>query len=121
MSPGNVLPVALDTSYGVSYARWYLTNGAEGKRPHEEDMVRALDLLRAAPSLPRAERTKSAQEIWRLAVDNQWAIGLVGQAGAVMGIMVAKNDLGNTPSAYANINLTWPPSIARPVQFYWKK
>jgi hypothetical protein len=28
--------------------------------------------------------------------------------------------MGNTPSAYANINLTWPPSIARPVQFYFK-
>jgi hypothetical protein len=37
-----------------------------------------------------------------------------------MGIMIAKNNMGNTPSAYANINLTWPPSIARPVQFYFK-
>ena len=45
---------------------------------------------------------------------------MTGQAGAVMGIMIAKNTMGNTPSAYANINLTWPPSIARPVQFYFK-
>ena len=33
--------------------------------------------------------------------------------------MIAKNSMGNTPSAYANINLTWPPSIAAG-QFFFK-
>ena len=119
VSPGNVLPVALDTSFGPAYARWYLTSGAEGKKPHE-DMVRALELLRAAPSQPQAERIKAAQEIWRLHVDNQWAIGLVGQAGAVMGIRVVKNNLGNVPERFGTIRDTRQPGAAHPEMFFFK-
>jgi hypothetical protein len=44
----------------------------------------------------------------------------VGQSGAVEGIQIAKANLGNVPSAYANINLSWPPNISRPATYYWK-
>jgi len=45
---------------------------------------------------------------------------VVGQSGAVQGIMVTKETMGNVPERFANVNLTWPPSIARPVTFYFK-
>ena len=98
VSPGNVIPIALDTSFGPAYGCWYLTNGAEGKQPAEPEMVQAMDLLRKAPRLPENERVKAAQEIWRRAIDAQWSIGLVGQGGAVMGIRVVKNPSATCPS-----------------------
>ena len=84
-------------------------------------MKKVMDLDKKAYGQEDKDRIETGKEMWRTALEAMWYIGGVGQAGAVQGIMVAKNDLGNTPSAYANINLTWPPSISRPVTFYWKK
>ena len=120
VSPGNVLPIALDTSFGPAYGRWFLTNGAEGKQPAEPEMVQAMDLLRKAPGLPENERVKAAQEIWRRAIDAQWSIGLVGQGGAVMGIRVVKNTLGNVPERFGTIRDTRQPGAAHPEMFYFK-
>jgi peptide/nickel transport system substrate-binding protein len=120
VSPGNVLPIALDTSFGPAYGRWYLTNGAEGKQPAEPEMVQAMDLLRKAPGLPASERVKAAQEIWRRAIDAQWSIGLVGQGGAVMGVRVVKNTLGNVPERFGTIRDTRQPGAAHPEMFYFK-
>ena len=120
VSPGNVLPIANDTSFGPAYGRWFLTNGAEGKQPAEPEMVQAMDLLRKAPGLPENERVKAAQEIWRRAIDAQWSIGLVGQGGAVMGIRVVKNSLGNVPERFGTIRDTRQPGAAHPEMFYFK-
>ena len=120
VSPSNVIPVALDTSFGPAYGRWFLTNGAEGTRPDDADLVKAMDLLRKAPGQPTAERLKSAQEIWRLAIDAQWSIGLVGQGGAVMGVRVVKNALGNVPERFGTIRDTRQPGAAHPEMFFFK-
>ena len=37
-------------------------------------------MLRGAATLPEVERNKNAQEIWKLAVEQVWSIGLVGQS-----------------------------------------
>jgi peptide/nickel transport system substrate-binding protein len=120
VSPGNVIPVAADSSFGPAYGRWFVTNGAEGKQPAEPEMVRAMELLRKAPGLPEQERTRAAQEIWRLAIDAQWSIGLVGQGGAVMGVRVVKNTVGNVPERFGTIRDTRQPGAAHPEMFYFK-
>ncbi|MDP8923373.1 MAG: ABC transporter substrate-binding protein, partial [Chloroflexota bacterium] len=117
---GWIFPADGNSWWSPEYGKWYQSDGAAGREP-PEPMRKCMELTKQAFGQQEAERIETGKEIWRIALDAVWYIGGVGQAGAVMGIMIAKNDLGNTPSAYANINLTWPPSIARPVQFYWKK
>ncbi|MGE4047184.1 MAG: ABC transporter substrate-binding protein, partial [Acetobacteraceae bacterium] len=78
-----VLPVDPATSLnGAAHALWYTTNGAQGIAPTEPEQLKAFSLYRSAASLPEAERIKVAQEIWKLAADQVWSIGLVGLSPA---------------------------------------
>ena len=120
MDSGWIIPINGNSWWSPEYGKWYASNGSAGREP-PPPMKKVMELAKAAYGMQDAERVAAGKEMWRITLDDVWYIGVVGQAGAVQGIMIAKNDLGNTPSAYANINLTWPPSIARPVQFYWKK
>jgi peptide/nickel transport system substrate-binding protein len=105
--------------WSPEYGKWFASDGAQGHEPPAA-MKKCMELMKAAYGQEEKQRIETGKEIWRTHLDDVWYIGGVGQAGAVMGIMIAKNTMGNTPSAYANINLTWPPSIGRPVQFYFK-
>jgi peptide/nickel transport system substrate-binding protein len=116
---GWIFPANGNSWYSPEYGKWYASSGSAGHEP-PEPMKKCMDLAQKAYGQKDAERIETGKELWRTALDAVWYIGVTGQAGAVMGIMIAKNYMGNTPSAYANINLTWPPSIARPVQFYFK-
>jgi peptide/nickel transport system substrate-binding protein len=116
---GWIIPINAGSWWSPEYGKWYQSNGAAGHEPPPA-MKKCMELAKKAYGLQEAERIEAGKEMWRTHLDDVWYIGVTGQAGAVMGIMVAKNNMGNTPSAYANINLTWPPSIARPVQFYFK-
>ena len=83
-------------------------------------MRRMMAMWKQAFGVPEAEQIRLGKEIWKIACEELWYIGVVGQSGAVQGIMVAKNNMGNVPERFTNVNLTWPPSIARPVTFYFK-
>jgi len=117
---GWIIPVDGNSWWSPEYGKWFASGGSAGREP-PPPMKKCMELTKLAYGQTDAQRVETGKEIWRTHLDDGWYIGVTGQAGAVQGIMIAKNDLGNTPSAYANINLTWPPSIGRPVQFYWKK
>jgi peptide/nickel transport system substrate-binding protein len=117
---GWVFPIDSNSWHMPEAGRWFQSNGAQGKEP-PAPMKQAMDMWKQAFGQPPDEQVRLGKEIWKLAIDTQWTIGVVGQSGAVEGIQVAKVDLGNVPSAYANINLSWPPSITRPATYYWKK
>jgi peptide/nickel transport system substrate-binding protein len=117
---GWAYPVNGNSWYSPEYGKWFASDGAAGKEPPEA-MKKAMELSKKAYGQEEKDRIETGKEMWRTMLDAVWYIGGVGQAGAVMGIMIAKNDMGNTPTGYANINLTWPPSISRPCTFYWKK
>ncbi|MCC7367087.1 MAG: ABC transporter substrate-binding protein [Chloroflexi bacterium] len=117
---GWIFPIDSTSWYMPEAGRWFQSNGAQGKEP-PGPMKQAMEMWKQAFGVPAEEQVKMGKEIWKIALETQWAIGVVGQSGAVEGIQVAKNDLGNVPSAYANINLSWPPNISRPVTYYWKK
>ena len=116
---GWIIPVDGNSWWSPEYGKWFQSGGSAGKEPPPA-MKKCMELTKAAYGQDEKQRIETGKEIWRTHLEDGWYIGGVGQAGAVMGIMIAKNNVGNTPSAYANINLTWPPSIARPVQFYFK-
>src|SRR3712207_3409803 len=93
------------------------------RRPPRSTLFPYTTLFRSwkqAFGVPEAEQIRLGKEIWKIACEELWYIGVVGQSGAVQGIMVAKNNMGNVPERFANVNLTWPPSITRPVTFYFK-
>jgi peptide/nickel transport system substrate-binding protein len=117
---GWIYPTNGGSWWSPEYGKWYGSGGSAGREPPEA-MKKVMELAKNAYGMQEAEKVAAGKEMWRIALDAVWYIGVAGQAGAVEGIQIAKTDLGNVPSAFANINLTWPPSIARPVQFYWKK
>ncbi len=119
--PRNVLPVdPIECFYGMPIARWYATNGREGKPPADPELRRALELFRSAPSKKEEERRKIAQEVWRILVDNQLVIATVGLSPAAMGVRIVNRGLGNIPARQVNAQHARTPCISHPETFYFK-
>jgi peptide/nickel transport system substrate-binding protein len=106
---------------GVGHAKWYASNGASGLKPESAEMLKAYDLLRSASSAPEQERNKIAQEIWKLAVDQVWTIGLVGLSPSYMGTRVVNLKLENVPERVCTSQHCRTPWSARPDQWYFKQ
>jgi peptide/nickel transport system permease protein len=81
--PRYALPVdPAQSLLGQPIARWYASNGAQGKAPKDPQLLKVLEMFRSAPGKKAPERRKLAQEIWKILVDEQWSIGTVGQSPA---------------------------------------
>ena len=74
-----------------------MTNGEEGMKPNDEAMIEAIELYSQAGGQTTEESNATAQEIWKIIVDNVFSIGTVGVSPAVMGIRIVKNTMGNIP------------------------
>ena len=119
--PANALPV--DPVYahlGYPIARWYASNGEQGKEPKDPHLQKALELLRTAAGKKPQERYKIAQEIWKIIVDEQISIGTVGQSPAVMGVRIVSKKLGNIPAREVNAQHARTPCSSHPTTFYFK-
>ncbi|MDN3567210.1 ABC transporter substrate-binding protein [Paeniroseomonas aquatica] len=119
--PRYALPV--DPTAGVmgnAYALWFASNGARGTEPPEPEMRRAHALLRDAAGQREAERHRTAQEIWKLAVEQQWGIGLVGLSPAFMGVRVVSDRLENVPGRTGISQHIRTPWGAHPEQWYFR-
>ena len=75
---------------------------------------------REAFGVPREERIALAKEIWAIAADEVYIIGVIGLGPASMGVRIAKTDLGNIPSRMYNSPDGKTPGISRTMTFYWK-
>jgi hypothetical protein len=73
-----------------------------GKKPEDPEMLRAMDLFREAFGASEEKRVANAKEIWKIAVEQMWSIGTVGQSPAVMGVRIVKNNMGNVPDRTVN-------------------
>lgn len=71
-------------------------------------------------TVDRDTRIELGQEIWRMHLENVYAIGTVGLSPASMGVRITSLDMGNVASRMYNSPATKQPSIARPVTFYFK-
>ena len=117
----HALPVdAAECHMGMAFAKWFNTNGAQGKKPDDPEMLRAMDLFRAAPGKKEDEQIASAKEIWKIIVEQQWSIGTVGQSPAFMGVRVVKNNMGNIPARQVNAQHARTPGSSFPATFYFK-
>ena len=119
--PRHVLPVdAAEAHMGMAFARWYASGGKSGAKPDDPEMIKAFDLFRAAYGMNDADRTKAAKEIWKIAVEQEWSIGTVGQSPAFMGVRIVKNNMGNIPSRQINAQHVRTPHSSWPETFYFK-
>jgi len=119
--PTHVLPVdPVQCPIGTPFARWYASNGAQGKKPTSPEMLQVLDLFRSAPTKKEPERIKLAQEIWKILVKECWGIGTVGISPAWMGVRISKNTMGNIPDREANSQNGRTPNTSHPATFYFK-
>jgi peptide/nickel transport system substrate-binding protein len=119
--PRHVLPVdPAECHVGMPFARWYASNGTQGKKPTNPEMLRAFDLYRSASGKKEAERTKIAQEIWKIIVEECWVIGTVGLSPAFMGVRIVKNNMGNIPARQTNAQHARTPNTSHPATFFFK-
>lgn len=105
---------------GMAFAKWYASNGEQGTKPSDPEMLRAFDLYREAFGLDEAGQIKNAQEIWKIVVEQQWSIGTVGQSPAFMGVRIVKNNVGNIPQRQVNAQHARTPCTSQPITFFFK-
>jgi peptide/nickel transport system substrate-binding protein len=119
--PRHVLPVdPAECHLGMLFARWYASNGTQGKKPTNPEMLRAMELYRSAAGKKEPERIKIAQEIWKILCEECWVIGTVGLSPAFMGVRVVKNNMGNIPARQTNAQHTRTPNTSHPATFFFK-
>ena len=68
--------------------------------------------------MPEEEQIKLGKEIWAIAADEVYTIGVIGLAAAVGGVRIFKNNMGNIPARQYNSPDGKTPGISRPVTFY---
>jgi len=119
--PRHALPLdPVEALLGTPIARWYASNGAQGKGPKDPRMISALELYRSANGKKTQERYKIAQDIWKILVDEQYSIGTVGLSPATMGVRIVSNKLGNIPSRQTNAQHARTPCSSHPATFFYK-
>ena len=116
-----VLPTDPQSSQlGAGIAQWYVSGGARGIKPSDPEMVRAFALFSAASGQKAPERNKTAQEIWKIHVEQQYSIGLVGLSPAYMGTRVVSNKLENVPGRTCISQHCRTPWGGHPEQWFYK-
>lgn len=118
--PTHVLPCTPDSGTGPEFGRWFQSGGSAGKKPTDPQILKVLELLASGSAKEVDERIKIGQEIWKLAVDELWAIGTVGLSPAAIGVRVTSNKMENVPSRQFNVQDGQTPNLSRPSTFFFK-
>lgn len=120
--PLHVFPweIAGVSSSGPLYARWFQSAGAQGKEPPAR-MRELMEKFKRAYGVPEQERIQLGREVWKIAAEEVFIIGVIGLGPASMGVRVVKTDMGNIPARQYNSPDGKTPTISRPVTFFWKK
>jgi peptide/nickel transport system substrate-binding protein len=120
--PRHVFPyeVADLATSGPLYARWFQSAGAQGKEPPPR-LRELMEKFNRAFGVPEAERIALGKEVWKIAADEVYIIGVIGMGAASMGVRVAKTTMGNVPARQYNSPDALTPSNSRPVTFFWKQ
>jgi peptide/nickel transport system substrate-binding protein len=116
----SAIPVATNSQMGPEYGKWFQSGGKAGKEPKDPKILRVLELARSAPGLSRPEQIKAGQEIWRIAIDEQWCVGTVGVSPALIGVRIVKKNVGNAPARQSNGQNVRAPSSSRPETLFFK-
>jgi len=119
--PLHVFPfeLAAVASSGPLYVKWFHSAGAQGKEP-EPKMRELMDKWKRAFGVPEKERIQLGKEVWKIAAEEVYIIGVIGMGPASMGVRVVKTNMGNIPARQYNSPDGKTPGISRPITFYWK-
>jgi peptide/nickel transport system substrate-binding protein len=118
MWPRHDLPVEPNEPFsGALYAKWYASGGAQGKKPVEPDLLKAMELLRSGGGVTETERFKIAAQIKALEVENQWIIGTVG---FVPNVRVISNRVANAPDRIVWRSRARTPGCTHPSTYFYK-
>ena len=119
--PLHVFPfelAAVSTS-GPLYVKWFHSAGTQGKEP-EPRMKELMEKWKKAFGVPEKERIQLGKDIWKIAVEEVYIVGVVGLGPAANGVRIVKTNMGNIPARQYNSPDGKTPAISRPVTFYWK-
>jgi peptide/nickel transport system substrate-binding protein len=116
--PRHELPVEpIEPFTGPEYAKWFASNGEQGTKPTDPDLLKAMDLLRSGAGVEEGPRMEIGKQIRALIVDNQWVIGTVG---FVPNIRVVRNNMGNVPERISWRSRCRTPGATHPATYYFK-
>ena len=120
-TPGHVFPYDPNSlaSSGILYTQWFQSAGTQGKEPPPR-LRELMEKWRRAFGVPEEECIKLGKEVWKIAAEEVYVIGVIGMGAASMGVRLAKVNMGNVPSRQYNSPDGKTPGISRPVTFYWK-
>ena len=119
--PLHVFPFELASvaTSGPHYVKWFHSAGAQGKEP-EPRMKELMEKWKKAFGVPEKERIQLGKDIWKIAAEEVYIIGVIGMGPASMGVRVVKNNMGNIPSRQYNSPDGKTPGISRPATFFYK-
>lgn len=115
----NLFPIDAGNAFGPLWGAWFVSAGAEGEEP-EPAMKDWMLRWQTAPSLTEEERVELGKDLWKIYVEETWAIGLVGLSPATMGVRIVNVDLGNVAPRMIFGTDPWTPSISHPSTLYFK-
>ncbi len=119
--PRHAIPVDPTEAYmGPEYAVWFASNGAQGTKPDDPELLKIYQLFREASGLKQEGRNNNAKEIWKILVEQQYGIGTVGQSPALMGVRIVSNKLGNIASRVCIAQHCRVPGGSHPETWYYK-
>jgi peptide/nickel transport system substrate-binding protein len=118
--PGHVFPFDGTSSGGPLYGSWFQSGGKAGKEPPEH-LKELMGKFQKAFGVPEAEKVQLGKDIWKIAADQVYAIGVVGLGAAAQGVRITKNNMGNIPARMYNSPDAKTPGISRPVTFFFKR
>jgi peptide/nickel transport system substrate-binding protein len=116
----SAIPVATNSQMGPEFGKWFQSGGKAGKEPKDVQVLKVMELSTKAPGLSRDEQIKAGQEIWKIALDEQWCIGTVGLSPALIGVRIVKRNVGNAAARQSNGQNVRAPAISRPETLYFK-
>jgi peptide/nickel transport system substrate-binding protein len=114
------VPLSLSWSrcWGPLWARWLLSDGAEGEEPPEEVMAQWERWQQMLVTIDEAEQVRLGKEILASQAENLWTFGTVGLAPHPV---IAGNPLSNFPEqALHGWDVIWS-NYLHPEQFYLKQ
>ena len=81
--PLHVFPfeIAAVASSGPLYARWFQSAGAQGKEPPAR-MKELMEKFKRAYGVPEKERIELGKEVWKIAAEEVYIIGVIGMGPA---------------------------------------
>ena len=83
-------------------------------------MKELMDKWRKAFGVPEKERVQLGKDVWKIAAEEVFIIGVVGLGPAAMGVRIVKNNMGNIPARITTARTARRRRISRPATFFWK-